>query len=82
MADLRLNEARLLQQFASDPNGNLVLRAFFTTQAEYHTGKCVSYMLEYNTQLAQEHAFKANAYAEAMTALETYCKEQLNKASN
>lgn len=81
MADLNLNEVAFLKEkILEDPVGRIVLKAFFAHQAAVNNGRAVSYLTSYQQQEALEHAFFANCYARAFSALEDFCRDQLRSA--
>ena len=80
MAELRLGEADFLRRFLEDPTGRLTLRTFFVSRANYHRGRAVEYLTNYEQANAMEQAFFANCYERGFTELESFCKEQMAKA--
>ena len=81
MAELRLDEVAFLKNLLEDHTARIALKAFFVHQAAFHTGRAVSYLTSYEEKSAMEHAFFANAYEQGFSALESFCAEQLKKAS-
>jgi hypothetical protein len=81
MAELRLQEAAMLKQFLDDPEGQVVLRAFFTSEAQRSTAAAVRALLNYDEKQALEQAFYANAFQEGFGRLQQFAKEQMLKAS-
>lgn len=78
--DLRLSEADYLWRLVTDPQGEIVLRAFFTSQAQEYGDKALAAIMTYDTATAQEYAFYANAYREGLTRLGEFAQSQLEKA--